>query len=290
MKKPKTALTVEEFQGLAQEDQELYIEKDGIYVLDVIPVTLKVGDSNRVYALEEMSGLKGTLNKVNATNRELTRLLKPYENEDGTYLDAAQAREALTKIKEYAENPPDDVKKQFETRVEAFRAQLETKHKNELAARDQELEARQQKIAKRESQLKQLLIDNAATAAIAAAKGNVELLLPHVKNRCRCVESEDGSSFNVEILDANGEGMLSASGGSVKKATMADLVEEFKNSNTYSIAFEGSNARGSGSQSNTGSSGSRAFALTKEQAKDPRVYRETRDRASKAGQPITILD
>lgn len=286
---PKAALTVEEFQSLAQEQQGLYAEQDGIYVFKLAPATIKVGDTSRSYALEDVAGLKGTLNKVNGSNRDLSKKLKVYENEDGSYLDPQQAREAMAKIQELADNPPEDVKKQFEARVEAFRAQLETKHKNELTARDQELESRNQRLAQRESQLKQLLIDNAATAAIAAAKGSVDLLLPHVKNRCRCIESEDGSFYNLEILDANGETMYAATSGSVKKASMADLVEEFKNSNTFAVAFEGSNARGSGAASGA-PAGSKAFTLTREQAKNPQAYRQMKERAAQTGQQLTIID
>jgi len=285
------AITAEQFQTLPEDAQGNYVERDGAYVLNIAPVSLKVGDQTRYFALEDVGGLKSSLNKRMASEKELKAKLDVYKLEDGSFLDAQEAQEAMAKLKELGDNPPEgDLKKQFEQRVEAFRAQLETKHKNELAARDQELEARGQRLQTREGQLKRLLIDNAATAAIAAAKGNVELLLPHVKDRCRCVESKDDQDYTLEILDGNGEPMYSATGGSVKKATMADLVEEFKNSNTYAVAFEGSSARGSGAGSAQPGGSHKPFTITKEQARDPHTYRRMKEQAEKAGQSLQFAE
>jgi hypothetical protein len=281
------AVTSEQFGSLPEEVQAGYVEKDGLYVLNVKPASLKVGDQMKHFALEDIGGLRNTLNKLKSTEKEYRTRLDSYKLEGEEYLDPEEAKGAIAKLKELGDTLPEgDVKKQVEQRIEAFRITVENKHKNDIAMREKAIQERNERIAMREGQLKKLLVDNAATQAIMAAKGNVDLLLPHVKNRTRCVDNPETGDYSLEVLDQTGQPMYSPSGGNA--ATLAELVDEFRNSNTFAVAFESSQSKGSGAGGSQG--GQRLFTLSREAAKNPAQYRAAKELAAKAGQQVVILE
>ena len=92
------------------------------------------------------------------------------------------------------------------------------------------------------SALEQHLVDAQATAAIAAAKGIPQLLLPHVKNRVKVIE--ENGAFKVQVLGQDGNPMIADAAG--PPAGIAHLIESFKADPIYGRAFEGTGASGGG--------------------------------------------
>lgn len=97
------------------------------------------------------------------------------------------------------------------------------------------------KTGKMQGALERYLVGQAASNAIADAKGSRELLLPIVKERVRVVQ--DGEDFVVRVVDADGDFRSDGSGGWMG---VAGLVAELKTSENYARAFESEAPNGTG--------------------------------------------
>lgn len=117
----------------------------------------------------------------------------------------------------------------------ALEQQLQERHTKELGKREDRIKGLS-------AALERELIDAAATRAIAAEKGAVDLLLPHVRTRMRVVE-EDGSYVAI-VVDEKGNQRIGEKDGT--KMSAEELVREMKSGEKYARAFDGSGASGSG--------------------------------------------
>lgn len=206
--------------------RSFYKEADGKFVLDVEPVD--------GFALEDVSGLKNTLGKEMTLRKKLEKDVVRFKD-----IDPDKAREALTKLEELSSlDPAKEADKIANTRFEAAKTQLLDKHKGEIEARDG-------KIGSLEKTIQSLLIDAAATAALADAKGSVELLLPHVQRSTRVRDAGDGK-YVVEVIDKDGNARIGNAKGD--PMTIGDLVQEMRKSEAFGRAFEGDGHNGSGTR------------------------------------------
>lgn len=194
------------------------------------------------WSLEDVSGLK------NALGRERTRADKA-EGKVKKFgdLDPDAAREALQKLEEFQSiDPKKEADRLAAAKVEAATKQLIEKHTSEINGVKQRADGYL-------GQVRSLLIDNVATSALAAQKGSVDLLLPHVQRHTRLKETDDGK-FVVEVIDKDGNPRIGDSKGT--PMSVEQLVAEMKQSDSYGRAFEGTGASGSGKQpDNAGGTG-----------------------------------
>lgn len=212
--------------------RDAYVERDGKFFLNVA--------SKDGFALEDVSGLKTALGKERTTRETLEKQVIKFKD-----IDPDKAREALAKLDELAQfDPAKEADKIANTKFEAAKAQLVEKHSSEITTRDQ-------RISHLTKTVESLLIDSAATAAIAEAKGSVDLLLPHVRAHTR-VKEVDGNMV-VEVLDKDGNVKIADAKGTPQD--IKGLIAEMKASDIYSRAFEASGQSGSGKQPNNGSGG-----------------------------------
>lgn len=210
-----------------------YQETDGKFILQVEPVD--------GYALEDVQGLKTTLGKEMTLRKKLEKDVVRFKD-----IDPEKAREALSRLEELGNlDPAKEADKIANTKFEAAKAQLLDKHKGEI-------EAREGKIGSLTKTIESLLIDANATAAIAEAKGSVELLLPHVQKHTRVREAE-GGKYLVEVVDKDGNARIGNAKGD--PMTISDLVQEMRRSDAFGRAFEGSGQSGSGKQPGNGGGG-----------------------------------
>ena len=93
-----------------------------------------------------------------------------------------------------------------------------------------------------QNQLYQLMVENAATAAVAELKGVPDLLLPFIKNQVKVVD-QDGA-FKVFVVDAQGDQRYSGVTG--QPMTIKELVTEMKANEKYGRLFESEAAPGGG--------------------------------------------
>jgi hypothetical protein len=241
-------------------------QDDGSYLLDVTPVN--------DFALENVKGLKSALSAERAAKDTALGGLKAFEG-----LDAQAARAALEKIKNLGELPTEGKVKE---QIEAIKKQLEDKHKGELSAKDT-------LVSKLTKQLEKLLVESAAMKAISENKGNIELLLPHVRNNVRMKQLENGE-FVVEVVDKDGVVRISPATGQTGNMSIAELVQEMKTKDTYAPAFEGTGASGSGATGGGVKIQNGVHVLSQADAKDPLKYRAAKEAAAKAGSQLQIAN
>lgn len=129
---------------------------------------------------------------------------------------------------------------------EKLRAQMNEKHAADL-------EAERTNSTRMRGALDRHLIDAAATAAIAAAKGVPQLLLPHVQRHMKVVE--ENGEYVAQVVDAKGDPRINGKG---EPLTVADLVAEMRQSEIFGRAFEASGQSGSGKQPGNGGGGAGA--------------------------------
>lgn len=215
--------------GLPDAVKSEYKEQDGKFVLDVTPVD--------GLALENTKGLKTALEKERSERRKATERIALL----GDY-DPDVIKEAVSKLEEIKSWDPD---KKVSEAVKAREAQIIELHKKELGKVSSKADTLRR-------HLERVLIDQAAERAIAEAKGNVKLLLPHVKSSLRV--REDGERFFAEVVNENGEARIGDKDG--QPMSISQFVEELRTSPDFASAFSASDSRGSGSSGSSGSRGS----------------------------------
>lgn len=206
-------LTVDDLDGVDEGLRGFYVEKDGKYQLDVAGV-------------EDTGGLKSALQKERASRSELEKQTKAWASLGKSPEEIAE----LVKAAEQAET----TKAEKAGEWDKLKAQMNDSHAKAIADKDNE-------IGNMRKALETHLVDAQATAAIAAAKGVPELLLPHVKSHVKV--SDENGNYTVAVVDAKGDPRVNGKG---EPLTIADLVEEMKQSEIFGRAFEGSGHSGSG--------------------------------------------
>ncbi len=196
---------------------------EGKFVLDATPVN--------GWALEDVGGLKTALSTERSTRQTLEATVLKYKD-----IDPEKARTALTELEELKRlDPTKEADKIANTKFETAKAQLLDAHKAEIGQREE-------RITGLTSTVDYLVRDQRATAAIAAAKGSVELLLPHVLNSTRTVE-KDGK-FIVEVI-RDGVVQIDGKGNPI---SIDDFVGQMRSSETFARAFDGEGQSGGGKQ------------------------------------------
>lgn len=224
--------------------------------------------------------------------------------------DAKKARSELTKFKDI---DPDKAREALDLQQKFEAGELEDDQKSRLAQAEKALsekyEAQRQQLEKklqaaveekdkREQQLMQKVrsatVDSAVQAAIAehGAGEFSELLTPAIQKRVEMVEDDDGN-FSVAIMGDDGQPMLSRRpGASTQPMTVGEYVESLKEKKAYAPLFPGSGSTGTGSTSSSPGEGrissGGTIRLSREQSKDPQVYREAREQAAKTGAQIVF--
>jgi len=235
----KALLTQQEFDALSDSMKALYkrIEEGdnaGGYLLQVEPVG--------GYGLENIEGLRSALSSTRAERDEAKKLAKAFEG-----LDAANVQKKLKQLDDLLKDgTPDEKTKRA---VEAMKAQLEDKHTSELNRLTDEL-------TRANNDLHEVLVVAEATSALGRAKGNTDLLLPHVVKHIKVTRDESTKKPRVSVIDESGNERISLKQGSTDPMSVEELVTHMKKDQRYAAAFEGTSAKGAGSAgTNTGSSG-----------------------------------
>lgn len=202
----------------------------GKFVLDVTP---EAG-----LALEDVTGLKKTVQTLRGEREALTQYVKKFEG-----IDPEKAQEALTKVKEWGDMTPEQKAQEL---LKSKEAQLASKFKQQEDALRGE----------RDGAIKQLdqnIRVAALTGEIAKKKGNADLLLPHVLGQTRMKRLDNGT-YAVEVVGEDGQPRISPSGSGTDMMTIPQLIDEM--AGKFPSAFEASGASGSGAAG--GGSGSAA--------------------------------
>lgn len=238
--------------------------EDGKFTLDVTPVN--------GFSLENVSGLKSALSKERQNLTDLQAKIEAFKD-----LDPKAARDALAKVEEMKSWKSDDKVKE---QIKAIEQQLTEKWAKELEKVSNESKSLL-------TQLTEVLVDGEAAKALAAKKGNVKLLLPHVRARVKVEKDATSGKFVARVVDpATGVPLLTRKSNSTEPMPIEELVETMREQDDFKAAFEGAGSSGGGSQGGSGSGS--PFKISEAEAGDPAKYRRVREAAAKAGQSVEI--
>lgn len=216
-------LAVDKIDDIEEPLRALYEEKDGKF-------RLKVDGLENEYVPREV------LKKANDESAARRKELEPFKKLGKTEEEIRQLIEAAEKAEEIKAKRAGDFEK--------LRESMTAEHAKQLKAKEDAL-------AKKDKAIERYLIDAQATAALAAAKGSADLLLPHVQRATKVFEEENGD-YVVKVIDAKGEPRFNGKG---EPMSIADLVSEMRQSESFGRAFEGSGQTGSGMRPGTSPSG-----------------------------------
>lgn len=178
-------------------------------------------------------------NGLKQKNGELLAQLKELKSKTAAIPDGFDPDEYATLKAEHEKQSLDRMK--AENRWEDLRKNLETKHAQDLQAKDQ-------RIASLEQALHGQLIDNLATQELSKAGGNAALLMPHIRSQMRVEETE--GRYQAQVVDNMGNTRYSQQRAG-EPMSVEELVHEMRQNATFGQAFaprnSGGNASGSGS-------------------------------------------
>jgi hypothetical protein len=154
----------------------------------------------------------------------------------------------LTPLAEFGTDPA-AIKAAFDAKLEELNTakggdiakQLEGQKAGLIAAHQKELEKREARATALQNQLYGLMVENAATSAVAELKGVPELLMPFIKQQVKVTEAD--GQFVVNVLDGSGEPRYGATG---QLMTIKELVTEMKANEKYGRLFESEAGNGGG--------------------------------------------
>jgi hypothetical protein len=260
------AVRVEDINTVPEKYRDAYREDGGAYFLN--------GVSSGDFEIANTAALKGALNKERTAKEAALKSLKGFDKYADVDLDAAL--EAVEKLKEFDAGNI-DMEAEVQRKLKAQAEQLIADHSEKLGAAN----ARSEKLL---GKLRTLLIDNEAIRAINEAKGNVKNLLPHVRNRVKVVETDDGD-FGVQVLTEQGEPAVD---GQANPIGIEALVKGFEKEFPFAFKAPASTGGGGGGKDAPGASSGGKLVLTQEQARDPMQYRAARERAAKEGLKLVL--
>lgn len=211
--------------GLSDAEKQHYTEKDGKFYLSVGPVD--------GISLENVTGLKKTVETLRSSERKLKTELDTAKSAfEG--IDAEAAREALSKMSEIKNWDKDTKVKEA---IEANKKELLKQHEVKVKELTGKLETMT-------SQLHEAVVTSKIIEALQKEKGNVELLLPHVKTSVKMKEGADGK-FYPEVIGEDGSPRVGDAAGN--PMSILQRVQEMKTQKTFASAFDGAQSSGSGS-------------------------------------------
>lgn len=223
-------LVVDKLDGVPENFRELYTEKDGKFHLSV-------------------DGIEDTGPLKRALEAERTRA-KALEVQAAAWKRMGKTPDEIEALVEAARIAEENKLTQA-GEWDKLKAQMNAKHDEALKGLKTQLDVKDGEIKSMRGTLESHLVDMTATAAIAAAKGVPELLLPQVQKFVRVVE-QDGR-YSTKVVDGKGDPRFNARG---EPLTVEDLIAEMKVNEVYGRAFEGSGNSGSGMRPNNGGGGS----------------------------------
>ncbi len=225
-------LIVKDINTVDEAHRPLYIEKDGEFHLDVDgvdehPSVVKLKQQQEAARRSERA-MKTQIEKwekIGKTDEEIAALIAAEENNKVTALERAGEWD---KLKE----------------------QMNKKHQEDIKKYEGLTAAEKENNIKLRGRLERYLVDAKATAAIAAAEGEPELLLPIVKRFMKVTEDPDTGEFSTSIVDDKGGARVNGKGDPL---TIDELLTEMKSSEKLGRAFKASGSSGGGSAPGGGS-------------------------------------
>jgi hypothetical protein len=226
-------LVPEQYKGLYVEGAG---ENVGKFVISPIALQLANDYDGVNNALADERNKSKNKNTEAATFR--TQLAKFQELAQSLGLSIEEGADLAELLKGHVDGLNDQVKGGKEAKINLDKVNAEWTKKLGTA-----VDTEKGKTSKMQNSLERHLIGQAATAALAAANGSTDLLLPHVQKHVKVVQ--DGEEFVARVVDNVGDIRTNGAG---QPMSVADLVAEMKTQASFAPAFKSDTKGGSGKQ------------------------------------------
>ena len=240
----KKNAVVDDVSVVPEQYRGLYVagtgEHAGKHVLNPIAVALANDyDGVNTVLADERNKSKNKNTEAAGFRTQLTRFAELAQSLGLTVEEGADLAELL---KGHVDGLNDQVKGGKEAKINLEKVNADwTKRMNTA------VEGEKAKTTKMQSSLERYLVGQSATAALAAAQGSTELLLPHVRAHVKVVQ--DGEEFVARVVD--GDGSI-RTGNNGQPMSVADLVAEMKTKPDFAPAFKSDKGGGSGKPAGEG--------------------------------------
>lgn len=193
------------------------------------------------YAIEDVGGLRKSLQAERAARKEADAMLKPFLEAGIAVDDVPTAAEALQKFKAGALKSSDD--------IERFKAEISKKHADELSKRDQLLQ-------KRTQTLRDQLVRGRLAPLIAAKGGSkaMDAILTLAEKHIQVQEDQEGNLVPLVVGSDGRTPLITKKVGSTDPMGFDELIDTMRESQVTKGLFEVSAAGGSGSTSQSAGS------------------------------------
>ena len=189
------------------------------------------------WAMENVKALKSSMSRAKQERDDARKIVK----ELGDDFSVDEYKEAMGELEKLRKGTGDD----------RIKAQIESEKKQLTDKFNRDIKASADQLAARDKEIEELLITSEATRSLTEHKGNVTLLLPHVKSRCRVARGANGKPF-AQIVGDDGNPVLTMKQGSDAPMGIGEFVESLKSNATYAPAFVGSGASGTSGKNGQG--------------------------------------
>lgn len=231
---------VDNIEEIAEPIRNEYVkdEATGKYRLDV--------ESVDGYVLEDTSTLKKTLEKVRKESKDNEKLYKSLKDKFGD-LDPEDAREKIAQLDELLKlDPKTEAERLAQEKIESEKKKIEKQLNKQWESKiNTEYEPMKKRYGTVEAMLRKELVESAAVKAIASEGGNVDLLLPHIKDKIKFNIDEEGKT-EVYLVGSDGEPVYDSKGQHMSfNEYVAALKPKFPGAFTAGGKGSGGGSRGS---------------------------------------------
>lgn len=255
--------TLEKLDDLPDALKALYTEKDGHFVLAL------EGDDDD----DDTSRGKGSNGNGSIDEAEMNRRIREATRKLGK--EASDARKAAAAFQDLGLSPEQirEIVEDHEKRKtndleskgqwETLRAQMVAKQDEEKKALQKKIDDAQKRAEALEGEIRELMLSNSISTAIAENGGRPNLLGPALR-QFASVEVGDDGQRSIKIVGSDRQPKFTKEG---KPMSIAEFVAEMRASDEWASAFNGTGATGGGSRS-SGSGGGAPPVTTKAQFKN----------------------
>lgn len=288
---------IDSLEGLDENLRGLYKEVDGMFILDVsdidnhpkINTLSKTMREERDARKKYEKALKSLQNKTDGLDLDKIKDLDP-EKYQQMLSDLEQIETEKKKLerkklrdKEAWEKLEEQIKQEAADSI----TDAQDKHTQELKVYQDKIteitKSNDDKVNRMYSVLEKQLKDKEIVSALAAAEGNIPILMPHVSKHVQIIEDTDTGDFSARVVDGEGTVRINDQG---QPLSISEFVSELREKPEFQgdgIFKKQTKDGGSGSQSNNGGGGDTSdnpfskehFNLTKQldlKVNDPAEY------------------
>lgn len=233
-------LTVEDINTVPEQARPLYTEKDGKFTLNETLKPFALAYQGQTKALEKGRKDLTAANAESAARRVTKNAVVDFAKQLG--LETIDEENPLASIDTHVKALIEGSKKGGELKVnlDKIKAESEKRIGEVTAAKDAE-------VGTMRKTLEKYLVSQAATAALAKHKGNIDLLGDRVQKYVKVVQ--EGEDYVVRVIDDSGEVRSNGAGGYMD---IDGLVAEMKTKPAYAVAFASEEKGGSGHKPGSG--------------------------------------